>query len=107
MIGDMTSASDEPRVEGAVAQEGQLLEAGESRRPSPLARVLLALLAVYRWTAPLRRSRCRFYPSCSTYAVESIQVHGAVRGSGQAIRRVSRCHPWNPGGFDPVKPKQS
>lgn len=76
------------------------------RRPSLLARVLLAFLAVYRATAVFRQPRCRFSPTCSTYAVESVQVHGALRGSLHAVRRISRCHPWNPGGSDPVPPRK-
>lgn len=72
------------------------------QRPSVVARILLALIAAYRWTARFRTPRCRFHPTCSEYAVESIRVHGAVRGTGYAIRRIGRCHPWNPGGVDPV-----
>ena len=71
---------------------------------SILARVLLALLWVYQRTAVARGPRCRFHPTCSTYAVEAIRVHGALRGAGYAVRRVGRCHPWNPGGIDPVPP---
>ncbi len=47
-------------------------------------------------------SHCRFEPSCSHYAIEALHTHGAVRGSALAARRVLRCHPWNPGGYDPV-----
>lgn len=78
-------------------------EAG-TERPSILARVLLALLWVYQRTAVARAPRCRFHPTCSTYAVEAVHVHGALRGSGYAARRLGRCHPWNPGGIDPVPP---
>jgi putative membrane protein insertion efficiency factor len=78
----------------------------DTARPSLLARVLLLLLAVYRATAVFRQPRCRFSPTCSTYAVESVQVHGALRGSLHAVRRISRCHPWSPGGFDPVPPRK-
>ena len=46
--------------------------------------------------------RCRFHPSCSAYALEALEQHGAGRGSWLALRRVSRCHPWHEGGFDPV-----
>lgn len=94
----LSSDLTQSRVEGAAGR-------GE-RRPTPLARLLLALLGLYRATAVLRRPRCRFAPSCSTYAVESIQVHGAVRGTGHALHRIARCHPWNPGGFDPVRPRK-
>lgn len=74
----------------------------DDERPSLGARMLLWLVAAYRWTAVLRTPRCRFYPSCSTYAVTAISRHGAIRGTGLAIRRVGRCHPWNPGGVDHV-----
>lgn len=68
----------------------------------PVAWLLLALLAIYRWTALLRRPHCRFHPTCSTYAVEAIERHGALRGTALALRRLGRCHPWNPGGVDHV-----
>lgn len=73
-------------------------------RPSPLARLLLALLWLYQRTALVRAPRCRFYPTCSHYAVDAVRVHGALRGTWLATRRVGRCHPWNPGGIDPVPP---
>lgn len=74
------------------------------RRPTWPARLLLVLIGLYQRTALLRTPRCRFHPTCSQYAVESIRVHGAVRGLGYAVARIGRCHPWNPGGLDPVKP---
>ncbi|WP_342119208.1 membrane protein insertion efficiency factor YidD [Pseudoduganella sp. OTU4001] len=55
--------------------------------------------------SPLMGPRCRFYPSCSNYALEALRVHGAAKGSYLAARRVCRCHPWNAGGVDPVPPK--
>lgn len=73
-----------------------------TRRRGPLASVLLALLAAYRWTARLRQPSCRFHPTCSTYAVEAIERHGALRGTTLILRRLSRCHPWNAGGVDHV-----
>jgi putative membrane protein insertion efficiency factor len=65
--------------------------------------VLLALIRGYQYLLrPLLGSNCRFYPSCSDYARQAIARHGAVRGLWLAIKRVGRCHPYHPGGFDPV-----
>ena len=52
--------------------------------------------------SPLLGPRCRFYPSCSQYAIEAIETHGSVHGSWLTMKRISRCHPWREGGFDPV-----
>ena len=69
----------------------------------PVARLLVILITGYRrLVSPLLGQRCRFAPSCSAYAAEAIHAHGALRGSGLAVRRISRCHPFNPGGHDPV-----
>ena len=74
-------------------------------RPSVASRVLVALIAGYRrFVSPLLAPRCRFEPSCSAYALEAVRSHGALRGSWLAVRRVGRCHPFHPGGFDPVPP---
>jgi len=54
--------------------------------------------------SPMLGQRCRFYPTCSNYAIEALHVHGAARGSWLAARRVCRCHPFNAGGVDPVPP---
>ena len=74
----------------------------------PLRYLLIALLKFYRlFISPLYGQVCRYHPSCSTYALEAVQVHGSIRGSWLAVRRLVRCHPWAPGGYDPVPPKKS
>jgi uncharacterized protein len=77
---------------------------GQEARPrSAAARLLVVLLTGYRrFVSPLLGQRCRFYPSCSAYALEAVQMHGALKGSWLAVRRLSRCHPFHPGGLDPV-----
>ncbi len=68
-----------------------------------MTRILLALIAGYkRGISPLLPRACRFYPSCSTYAAEAIARHGPMRGLMLAARRIARCHPFHPGGYDPV-----
>ena len=77
----------------------------ERRRMSPVAWPLWILIRGYQSTiSPLLGPRCRFYPSCSSYAAEALAVHGAVKGSWLAMRRIARCHPFHPGGYEPVPP---
>lgn len=73
------------------------------RGPGPVARLLLALVTFYRrGVSPLLGPRCRFAPTCSSYAEQALREHGALRGGWLAVRRVLRCHPFHPGGLDPV-----
>ena len=70
-----------------------------------MKKLLVLILRGYQLAiSPLLGQNCRFYPSCSHYAIEALQTHGAARGSVLAARRVCRCHPWNDGGHDPVPP---
>ncbi|MFT3860076.1 membrane protein insertion efficiency factor YidD [Micropruina sp.] len=65
--------------------------------------VLIGLLKAYRTLiSPLYGPVCKYYPSCSAYALEAVSVHGTWRGSGLALRRLGHCHPWSLGGYDPV-----
>lgn len=68
-----------------------------------IARAFQLLIRAYQIAlSPFLGASCRFHPSCSSYALEALERHGALRGSWLALRRLSRCHPWHPGGFDPV-----
>ena len=67
---------------------------------------LIGLIRLYRRTlSRLLPGVCRFQPSCSQYAIEALQGYGLWRGGGLALRRLARCHPFNPGGYDPVPPR--
>lgn len=68
-----------------------------------MSRLLLAAIRGYRFLlSPWWGNQCRFTPSCSQYAIDAVQEHGALRGSWLALRRVSKCHPWHAGGYDPI-----
>jgi putative membrane protein insertion efficiency factor len=70
--------------------------------------LLLMLVRAYQLgVSPFLGQNCRFYPSCSNYAVEAIREYGAFKGSLLATRRLCKCHPWHPGGLDPVPKKSS
>jgi putative membrane protein insertion efficiency factor len=65
--------------------------------------LITALIRLYQRTlSPLLGPKCRFYPSCSNYALEAVQRFGILHGSWLTLRRLGRCHPWHPGGIDPV-----
>jgi putative membrane protein insertion efficiency factor len=78
-------------------------------RPTTVGgRVRAAPIVAYRrWLSPALPPRCRFYPSCSAYALTAIAVHGPVRGVGLAVWRLLRCHPFHPGGIDHVPPRRT
>jgi len=72
---------------------------------APIVVGLTAAIRAYRYLiSPMLGPTCRFYPSCSCYAEEALQQHGALRGSYLTVRRLLRCHPWHEGGYDPVPP---
>jgi putative membrane protein insertion efficiency factor len=72
-----------------------------------MQRLLIALVRGYRLLlSPWLGGTCRFTPSCSAYAIEALQAHGAARGSYLTLRRLARCQPWCAGGHDPVPPRQ-
>ncbi len=69
-----------------------------------MKKFLIGTIRLYqRYLSPLKKPTCRFYPTCSQYAIDAISQKGVLRGSLLAIRRICKCHPFHPGGYDPVK----
>jgi putative membrane protein insertion efficiency factor len=63
---------------------------------------MIGLVRLYKYLiSPLLGQHCRFHPTCSTYFIEAVRKYGAIRGAWRGFRRICRCHPWHPGGFDP------
>ncbi len=87
-----------------------------NRQPTPVgatarlwvkAAAIWPLKAYQRYLSPLKGApSCRFHPTCSSYAIEAIEVHGVLRGGWMGLMRVLRCHPFHPGGYDPVPPRR-
>lgn len=73
----------------------------------PRRGLVLLVRGYQRFLSPLTPPTCRFYPSCSSYAVTALERHGVVKGTGLAVWRILRCNPWNPGGVDDVPPAGS
>ena len=96
------SANRDGRVNPAARANPSDPQAG----PTVITRALMAAVTGYRrFVSPLLPPRCRFEPSCSAYALEALREHGAGRGLWLAVSRIARCHPFHPGGYDPVPPR--
>ena len=68
-----------------------------------IKKLLIKTISLYQLIlSPLLGANCRFEPTCSQYAIEAIEINGVLKGSAMAIKRLAKCHPWHPGGFDPV-----
>ncbi|MEG2353878.1 MAG: membrane protein insertion efficiency factor YidD [Clostridium sp.] len=69
-----------------------------------MKKLLISLIKFYRKNiSPMKAPCCRFYPTCSQYALEAVEKYGAIKGGFLAIKRILKCHPFHPGGYDPVK----
>jgi putative membrane protein insertion efficiency factor len=69
--------------------------------------ILIGLIRAYQYVlSPLLGQRCKYYPSCSSYAIDALREHGVVRGTGMACWRLLRCNPFSHGGYDPVPPRE-
>jgi uncharacterized protein len=73
-----------------------------------MSKILIALIRLYQYTlSAVLGNQCRFYPSCSAYFIEALETHGALKGCTLGVNRICRCHPWHPGGCDPVPPQDA
>ena len=73
-----------------------------------MSKVLILLIRAYQYAlSPMFGQRCKYYPTCSNYAIEALRVHGVLRGAGQATWRIMRCNPFSHGGVDPVPPRRA
>lgn len=101
----LIEASSEPGGEPDTIPQLENSNAHADRpRRSPAAHLALTLLTLYgRFVSPVLPRLCRFYPTCSVYASQAIAKYGLLRGSLKAIVRLTKCHPFHPGGFDPVE----
>ena len=105
----MTVTHGEPGNAGAVVISTVEISTAESGTvpTSTAARLVLALIRVYRWFPRTRPSVCRYTPTCSSYGLEAVEAHGAIRGGWLTLRRLGRCHPWGGMGWDPVPNRSS
>ncbi len=95
--------ADHADISAATAVDDQ-----STRSAIPLSvRLPHRLIRAYQWVFAARVSPCRYEPSCSSYALVSLETHGLLRGSWLAVRRLSRCHPWGGHGWDPVPPRKA
>lgn len=73
---------------------------------SIMKKIFLILIHFYRrFISPMKPPTCRFYPTCSQYSLEAIETYGALKGGWMSVKRISKCHPFHPGGYDPVPKK--
>lgn len=79
-----------------------MTDALATHRSAAQSATIVLIRAYQRVLSPVFGRNCRYYPTCSQYALEAVEIHGAARGSWLGIRRIGRCHPWHEGGFDPV-----
>ena len=83
--------------------EGQIVTDALATRHSPAQTATIAIIRAYQKVlSPFLGRNCRYYPTCSQYTLEAVEIHGAAHGSWLGIRRIGRCHPWHEGGLDPV-----